>query len=135
MSGTFKEFFDVSLIDERQLGEMEFVLNSPAYEHTFKKYMEGVLRQLNALAKDRSQKRKDEYPDDTLFGGIMFGEGLLEFFSRIIQETRMERIHASMQNVSNDDLYDAARRQGRVKPVVGLDQSAEPEPYNPAEDY
>ena len=135
MSGDFREIFNVAQLDDRTLGEIEWVLNSPAYEHTFKPFMVGVLKTLSKLQRDRSQKRKEEYPDDYLAGGLDFGEGLIEFFGRVIAETRMDRMNEAMQHVSNDQLYDAKRARGQVKPVVGLDQSATPEEYNPAEDY
>jgi len=133
MPADFREFFDLRRLDEQQLGQIEFVLNSPAYVDSFKPYLQGILNQLNALWKDRSKLRSDQYPDDFLAGGVVFGEGLLKFFDLLIHETSMERIHASMGNMTNDTLYDLARARGDVKPVVGLDQSAAPGPVDPEE--
>src|SRR5689334_13012591 len=110
MPGDFKEVFDLRKLTDQQLGEIEFVLNSPALEHSFKPYMSNILRELNRLWKDRSKERADKYPDDFLAGGVVFGEGLLEFFEHIISETRMERIHAAMEGMSNDMLYSAKQR-------------------------
>jgi hypothetical protein len=135
MRGDFKEFFDPRRFTEQQLGNMEFVLNSPAYEEQFKPYIEGVLNTLNTIWKDRSRERQDKYPDEFLAGGATFGEGLLKFFEQIIRETNMERVHSSMANMTNDMLYEVRRQRGDMKPVVGLDQSAEPAPYDPAEDF
>lgn len=126
MQGDFKEFFDLKFFDDRRLGEMEFVLNSPAYEHTFKPYITGILRGLEAYWKDRSQDRKDKYPDDFLAGGVAMSEGLLQFFEQVVKETRMERVHAAMEGITNDELYARKQARGEVKPVVGLDQSASP---------
>lgn len=135
MQGTFKEFFDANKLDERRRGEIEFVLNSPAYAHSFVPYMRGILSSLEKLARDRSQKRKDEYPDDFLFGGIAYGEGLMAFFEALLRETSMDRIHAAMEEMTSEELYDLKLKQGKVHPVVGLDQPALPQPVDPAEDF
>lgn len=133
MPGDFREFFDLRKLDEQQLGCIEFVLNSPAYEDSFKPYLLGVLNQMNQLWKDRSKKRSDEYPDDFLAGGVVFGEGLLKFFNLLVHETSMERVHAAMENVTNERLYELSREQGKLKPVVGLDQPAMPGKADPEE--
>jgi len=133
MPADFREFFDLQKLDEQQLGQIEFVLASPAYSDSFKPYLQGILNQLNQLWKDRSKTRSDQYPDDFLAGGVVFGEGLLKFFDLLIHETSIERIHAAMSDVSNDTLYDLCRQRGEVRPVVGLDQSATPGKADPDE--
>jgi hypothetical protein len=135
MAGNFREFFDIRQLDEQQRGSMEFVLNSPAYQNYFKPHMDGVLATMAQLWKDRSQKRKDEYPDDFLAGGVCFGEGLLKFFETVIQETSMDRIHDAMENMTPEMLYEVKRQRGLIKPVVGANQSALPERTNPEEDF
>ncbi len=127
MPGDFREYFDLRKLDEQKLGQIEFVLNSPAYTDSFKPYIQGVLESLNHLWKDRSKERADQYPDDFLAGGVVFGEGLLKFFDLLIQESSMERIHSSMEGMTNEMLYDLRRRRGELKPVVGLDQPAMPD--------
>jgi hypothetical protein len=125
--GDFREMFDLRRLDERQLGQIEFVLNSPAYDDSFKPYMLSIIASMNAMWKDRSRERQDRYPDEFLAGGVCFGEGLLKFFSLLIHETSMERIHEAMlQSMTNDQLYDARRNAGGVKPVVGINQPATP---------
>ena len=133
--GTFEEFFTLDSFDEQKIGEMEFILNSPAYNDTWKPYMLGVLAAFQKMWKDRSRERQDKYPDEYLAGGATFGEGLIEFFDRIITETHHERAMAAMAKMSYDDVYNQKRHQGLVKPIVGIDQSPTPEPYNPAEDF
>jgi hypothetical protein len=133
--GDFREFFDPRKLTEQQLGQIEFVLTSPAYAESFKPYIEGILLTMNSMWRDRSAQRKAQYPDDFLAGGACFGEGLLKFFNLLIAETSFERIHAAMENVTNDDLYDIRRARGQVQPVVGVDQSAMPGPPDPAEDF
>lgn len=135
MSGDFREFFDLRQFDDRQLGEVEFVLNSPAYEHTFRPYIQGVINQMNTLWKDRSKERSDKYPDDFLAGGVIFAEGLVKFFDLVVKETRMERVHDAMAQMTPENAYDIQRHRGNVKPVVGLDQPALPVHVDPAEDY
>ena len=97
--------------------------------------MLGVLAAMNKMWKDRSRERVDKYPDEFLAGGATYGEGLMEFFDRIIEETHHERAMAAMARMSNDDIYTQKRHQGLVKPTVGLDQPATPLPIDPAEDY
>ena len=135
---SFEKFFDLRKLDEQQLGNIEFVLNSPAYAEHFKPYMTGILGQLGRLWLDRSQARKDEYPDDFLAGGIAFGEGLIKFFDLIIHETNMERIHGAMENMTSEMLYEVHRQRGDVKVITGLNQQAMPtreEDIDPAEDF
>lgn len=125
--GDFREFFDIRKLDERQLGQIEFVLNSPAYEESFKPYMLGILATMNSMWKDRSKERLERYPDEFLAGGAVFGEGLIKFFALLIHETSFDRIHEAMiAGMSNDKLYDMKRQSGALKPVVGLDQPASP---------
>ena len=135
MTGDFKEFFDLRRLDRQQLGEIEFVLNSPAYEHSFKPYILGILKSLNTLWKDRTRERRDKYTDDFLAGGDALGSGLLEFFALLIQETSFERMHEAMQDKSPESQYQTRLHAGAVRPVVGLDQSALPEPVDPDEDF
>jgi hypothetical protein len=135
--GDFREFFDLRKLDERQLGQIEFVLNSPAFEDSFKPYMLGLIFSMNTMWKDRSRERQDRYPDEFLAGGVVFAEGLLKFFSLLIHETSIERMHEAMvAGMSNDLIYDAKRNAGQVRPVVGINQPAVPaEGDIPAEDY
>ena len=135
MPGDFREFFDLRKLDQQQIGEIEFILNSPAYDHSFKPYIKSVLYSMHRLWMDRSEQRKATYPDDYLAGGATFGEGLLKFFDLLVSETSLERIHASMSQMTGDNLYDMARERGDVKPIVGLDQSASPEPVRPEDDF
>lgn len=134
-TGNFREFFTTQGLDEQKLGEIEYILNSPAYQHTFKPYMLGILNSLNKLWKNRSAERKEKYPDDYLAGGHDFGEGLVEFFERLISETHEERVLNSLAGMSNDEMYTFFQNRGLIQPIVGANQSPEPAPYNPDEDY
>jgi hypothetical protein len=134
-SNDLKKFFNTRALDERELGMIEFVLNSPAYEESFKPYLENIRDSMQRQWLDRSQTRKDEYPDDFLAGGVCAIEGLLKFFSQILSETKFDRIHDSMASMVPEKQYEALRQQGRVKPIVGVDQNPLPEQYDPKEDF
>ena len=126
--GDYRELFDLRKLDARQLGQIEFVLNSPAYAESFKPYMKGILNSLNTMWKDRSRDRMDRYPDEFLAGGVVFGEGLLKFFDLLLHETSFERMHEAMvEAMGNDQIYDAKAEQGLTRPVVGIDQKPMPE--------
>lgn len=131
----FREHFDLRKLDERQLGMIEYVLNSPAYGDTFEPYLRTVRESLNQLWLDRSQTRKDQYPDDFLAGGIAMIDGLLKFFTMLVAETQQERVQDALANMSGDKYYEHQRQRGAVQPVVGINQQSEPDVYRPEEDY
>lgn len=133
--GDFREHFDIRKLSEEDRGMIEFVLNSPAYGKFFKPYFQDILDTLNQQWKDRSRERQDRYPDEFLAGGVVFGEAMLKFFEIVIQETTMERIHGAMENLSNDQVYELRRTRGLMKPVVGVNQSAEPQQVAPEDDF
>jgi len=134
MANDLRPFFDARRLTELELGMIEFVLTSPAYETAFKPYLESVRDSMQKLWLDRSQARKDSYPDDFLAGGVAAIDGLLTFFMAAIHEANFDRIHASMAEMVPEKQYELRRQQGRIKPVVGVDQRAEPERYDPLDD-
>lgn len=135
MAQDLRQFFNVNNLDAHKLGMIEFVLNSPAYEESFKPYLKTVRDSMNTLMLDRTQARKDQFPDDYLAGAIFAIDGLLKFFTLVVHETNMERINDAMSKRSPEQEYDRLARAGRTKPVMGLDQDAMPGAYDPAEDY
>lgn len=130
-----RQFFDTSQLDEQQLGQIEFVLNSPAYEMSFRPYLQMIRDNMHELMLDRSEKRQSLLPDDYLAGAVASIDGLLKFFTMVIHETSMERIHESMAVMTPDKQYELRQTQGRILPVVGANQSAEPDEYRPEDDY
>lgn len=133
-----RKFFDPGQMDARTLGMIEFVLNSPAYEEAFKPYLETTSSSMERLWRDRSQKRKDEYPDDFLAGGVCAIEGLLKLFELLIAQTNMERVHEAMVVMVPDAQYEQKRVRGDVRPIVGVDQNpmpTTPAAYDPGEDF
>ncbi len=137
--GDFKEtVFDVSKLDDHQLGCLEFVLSSPAYEDVFEPYLKSVRNSMNMRLLDRSKERKDDTPDDFLAGGVVVIDGLLTFFKKIIEEVRMERVDAAVNRLTPDQRYEADRRAGKHVPILGANEPMEPagpRPYDPAEDF
>lgn len=135
MANDLRQFFDARRLTEKELGMIEFVLTSPAYEAAFRPYLENVRDSMQSLWMDRSQRRKDEYPDDFLAGGVSTIEGLLKFFAAAVSEANFDRIHDAMAEMVPERQFELRRQQGRVKAVVGVDQPALPEHYDPAEDF
>jgi len=132
---TFQKVFDMTPLTDLELGWVEFAVTSPAYDVGFRKYITSMRNTMNKMMLDRSQTRKDEYPDDFLAGGIAFGDGLLEYFDRLIQEANMDRINRSMNTRTDDQQYEDKQRAGEVSVVVGVNQDPEPSEIAPAEDY
>jgi len=135
MAPKLPEFFEPKKLTERQLGVIAFVLNSPAYSETFEPYLQSVRDSMNHLMMDRSQARKDQYPDDFLVGGIVVADGFLNFFRLLIDETDIERIHEAMQQADGDVLYHKRAQAGEQVPVLGVNQPALPAVLPPEEDY
>jgi hypothetical protein len=135
MANDLRPFFDARRLNEQELGMIEFVLTSPAYEMAFKPYLQSVRDSMHALWLDRSQRRKDDYPDDFLAGGVCAIEGLLKFFAATLTETNFDRIHDSMAQMIPERNYELLRQAGKIRPVVGADQRAEPVEYKPEEDF
>jgi hypothetical protein len=130
-----KKFFNTRALTSHELGLIEFVLNSQAYTECFKPYLENIRDSMQRQWLDRSQTRKDDYPDDTLAGGVMVIEGLLKFFDQILQETKFDRIHESMATMVPEKQYEMMRQQGKIHPIVGVDQNPNPQEYKPEEDF
>jgi hypothetical protein len=129
----FKDLFDVSNLTDEELGHLEWVLNSPSYERVFKKYLRNMSETLNLRLKNPSRDRKEQYPSDFLRGGILMIDGLVEFFSRIVAETQLERIaRAKGQGLSQEELYEKLRQEGKVGPAGQI--AAASDEYDPAQD-
>lgn len=132
------KIFDVSKLNDHQLGCIEYVLNSPAYIDVFKPFLEGLREALHDQALDRSQARKEEISDDTLAGGEIVINKLLYLFSKIVDETRMERMIAANARPATA-VYDQDQREGRHDPVLGANEplvyETAPGDVPPEEDY
>lgn len=131
----YRRLFDPGKLSEHELGCVAFVLNSPAYIDVFEPYLLSIKNEMQMSWKDRSQTRKDNMPDDYIAGNVAAIDGLLTLFKLILQQTDIDRIHTSMEEMTSPVLYERARQSGAMQPVVGLDQKASPDEYDPAQDY
>jgi len=131
-----KKVFDINKLTDHELGCVEYVLNSPAYQDVFKPYLEAMRDSTSLAMLDRSEARRKEYPDDFLAGNIVALKGLLELFEHILRETRMERINDSQAALSPVTRYDQEQRSGQHDPVLGANEPiADLERVPPEEDY
>lgn len=125
-----KKVFNIGKLNDHELGCVEFVLNSPAYQDVFKPYLESMQHSLSMSMLDRGEARKKEYPDDFLAGGIVAIKGLLELFDHLVNETRIDRIDAAQQTLSATNRYDMDQRSGQHDPILGANEPIA-DPDNP----
>jgi hypothetical protein len=133
-STDMRRFFEARQLTAEELDLIEYVLLSPAYERAFKPYLESIRESMRELWLDRAQARKDVYPDDFLAGGVAAIEGLLTFFKIAVAEANTDRIQETFANMTSEKQYELKRQQGKIRPVIGVDQRAEPDEYNPLDD-
>lgn len=133
----FKSVFNVSKLSDHELGHLEFILNSPSYVDVFAPYLKNMRNSLNTKLLDPSEDRKRDYNDDFLRGGILMIDGLLQFFTKLITETEIERVHRSQTEPTSEDQYQTLREQnnmGPFSPSLGHIVSDDG-PYDPDTDY
>ena len=135
MANSLRQFFEARSLTEQELGLIEFVVMSPAFEIAFKPYLEGVRDNMQTLWKDRSARRKEEYPDDFLAGATCVIDDMFKFFTAVLADANFDRVHDSMSHMTSDKQYELKRQKGQIAPVVGVDQSATPPEYDPLEDF
>jgi hypothetical protein len=126
----FKEVFDVSQLEEHELGHLVFVLNSPSYTRVFEPYLIRARDSLNVLLIDPSDERKSKYPCDYLRGGICAIDGLLALFTKLIDETDIARVGELVSQQTGEDQYKQLRIENHVGPLATWERA-----YNPDEDY
>lgn len=134
----FNDVFDVGRLSEDQLGALEYVLNSPAYTEVFEPYLKNVKDTLQMRLLNRSRERKEDMPDDFIAGGVVVIDCFLNMFKKLIEETRIERIHAAMDKLTPTQRYAADAAAGKHAPVLGANEQMlvnGPKPYDPAEDF
>lgn len=132
MEEVFKKIFDVSKLDDNALGQIEWVLNSPAYMHTFRPFLERARASAIKILLDRTVERKERFSDEALAERANAIEELMVFFDRIIKETQSERVFRALNEDPRTDDYDRDRMSGAVKPP---NATTNPPEYDPAEDF
>lgn len=131
----FSEVFDLKKLGDNEIDHLRWVLLSPSYEDYFRPYMERMRSSLAQKLLDPSNDRKEVFPDDFLRGGIIMIDGLINLFTRLVNETEIERVARIQQEVRTpQEAYQKLREEGEiVAPGVKLVPD-EPE-YDPDEDY
>lgn len=111
---TQQKIFDVSKLTDEEIGQLEYILLSPAYERVFKPYLYRMQKSIEHMMLDRSQRRKEEFPDDFLAGEAVGIAGLLAFFDSLAEQINMARV-AAVQQATPDEQYTLLRAQGLIK--------------------
>lgn len=126
--------FDLSKLNEEELGQLEFWLLSPAWEGYGKLYLKSIIKSLERLMKDRSEERKKRYNDDFLAGQCTALEGFIAFCDGIVQNLSMARV-AEAQKMTPDQEYDRLRALGFVRHSGQVTRAEDLTPVDPAEDF
>src|SRR5881394_3520274 len=111
MANSLRKFFEARNLTQQELGLIEFVVMSPAFEIAFKPYLEGVRDNMQTLWKDRSQRRKDEYSDDFLAGATCVIDDMFKFFTAVLADADFDRIHETMSHMTSDKQYELRRQK------------------------
>lgn len=107
------KLFDVSKLTEREIGEFEWVVNSPTYQRMFRPYLIKMRDSVQTLMLDRSEDRKKAYPDDFLAGEAAALIGFISFLDGMKENTNMERMHKAVQ-LSQEEMYADLRAKGLI---------------------
>jgi hypothetical protein len=126
-----ENLFDLSRLNEEELGQLEYWLLSPAWEGYGKLYLKSIIKSVERLMKDRSEDRKKRYNDDFLAGQCTALEGFIAFCDGLVQNLSMARV-AEVQKMTPNEEYDRLRTLGFVR---HSGQVVRAEELDPAEDY
>ncbi len=131
----FKDIVNVADLDDHEIGHIEYILHSPSYGDHFEPYLRRMRDRLNQLLLDPSDEREKLYPYKFLVGGIAMLNGLLELFTGLINETRLERMARAVVERTPNQQYQQMREEGLVRHSGTTVQPAEVADYDAAEDY
>lgn len=126
-----RDLFDVANLTEQEIGEFEWVVNSPSYQRVFRPYLLKMRNSVQTMMLDRSEDRKKAYPDDFLAGQAAALIGFLSFLDGLKEHTNMERMHKSVQ-LSHEEMYADLRAKGVI---THSGQAISAEDLAAAEDY
>lgn len=115
--------FDLSALNEEEIGQLEYLLLSPAWEGYLKRYLLAMVRSIERLMKDRSDARKASYNDDFLAGQCTALEGFITFCDSVVNNVNLARV-AETQKMTSDEEYQKLRALGFVR-HSGQTQKAE----------
>lgn len=126
-----KEVFSVEKLSEDELGQLEFVLLSPSYERVFKPWLLGMAKSTQELMLDRTEERKQRYPDDLLAGQTVALKSLVAFLDSLVLQINMSRVVASQDHTPEQE-YEKMRALGWIR---HSGQAQDPEDLKAAEDF
>lgn len=108
------QLFDQSKLTEEEVGNFEFILNSPSYLRLFRPYLIKMRDSIQHLMLDRSEDRKKAYPDDFLAGEAAALIGFITFLDGLRSNTNLERMSKAVQ-MTTDQMYEDLRKRGLIK--------------------
>jgi hypothetical protein len=122
---SFSDLFDVSKIDDHQLGHIEWVLTSPSYMDVFRPFLLRAKESAIELLLDHSEGRRREWSDDALIERANSIRELLTFFDKLVEEAQQERIIRAQSERQDRTDYNDMARGGYLDPTPGRTPSRE----------
>ena len=108
--------FDISRLDDHELGHLEYVLNSPSYTQVFRPFLQATQKMYMELLMDPRPKVRAKYGGTNyLRCGANNARRILEFFDKILEETRDSRAMFARNALGQQDLYEAAVASGVIR--------------------
>jgi hypothetical protein len=90
--------FDISNLDEHEIGHVEFILASPSWERVFRPFIERCHNQfIDYLLDPRKDKKVG---NEDLIAGARMTRQFLEFFDKVISELQHERAQRAASMVT-----------------------------------
>jgi hypothetical protein len=108
-----KDLFDLSKLSEREIGDFEFMVNSPSYQRIVRPYLIKMRDSVQMMMLDRSEDRKRVYNDDFLAGQASTLIGFLKFLDGLKEHTSMDRMQKAVQ-MSTEEVYQDLRNRGVI---------------------
>jgi len=106
--------FDLSRLNDDELGQLEFLLLSPAWRGFLMRYLSLTIRGIERMMKDRTENRKKMYNDDFLAGQCVALESFVAFCEAAEQNISMARV-ADTQRLTPNQEYDRLRATGFIR--------------------
>lgn len=123
--------FDISKLNDHEVGQLEFIVNSPAWSGFFRLYLIRMIQSLDRLMKDRSEERKKQYNDDFIAGQSTALEGFVKFSDGVAENTNLARM-AQVQQMTPNEEYDRLRILGMTR---HSGQTVQPDDLIPFEEF
>lgn len=97
---------DINNMSDEEIGQLAYIVRSPAWENFFDPMLRGIVENICALLLDPSQERKDKRPDDFLRGQAVLVRNFLELPHTVIEEARMREQQQQRDADAATDLHD-----------------------------